>query len=95
MVTPTTQEHNFEDPQVLNLGNICIVTSTASFSGCGWVWKDIQLGEGSTYGDTKLQTVRDCFAFRSGGLTMGDGEHAAEFDMPEFQDGFQGFDCDD
>ena len=33
-----------EEPQVLCLGNICMVdgswTSTAQFSGTGWVWKD-------------------------------------------------------
>ena len=36
--------HTVEKSQALSLGNICIVdgswTSTAQFSGIGWVWKD-------------------------------------------------------
>ncbi|KAG5410678.1 hypothetical protein IGI04_006997, partial [Brassica rapa subsp. trilocularis] len=38
------QENNTEEPQVLSLGNICLLdgswTSTDHFSGCGWVWMD-------------------------------------------------------
>uniref|UniRef100_A0A0D3E9J4 Reverse transcriptase zinc-binding domain-containing protein n=1 Tax=Brassica oleracea var. oleracea TaxID=109376 RepID=A0A0D3E9J4_BRAOL len=37
-------ENNTEDPQVLSLGNICLLdgswTPAAHFSGCGWVWMD-------------------------------------------------------
>ncbi|KAG5388870.1 hypothetical protein IGI04_030411, partial [Brassica rapa subsp. trilocularis] len=33
-----------DDPQVLSLGNICMIdglwTSTSQFSGCGWAWID-------------------------------------------------------
>ena len=45
---------------------------------------DGQLGEGTTYGDTKLHTTRASLAFRTGSTTMGDGEHASAFDMSEF-----------
>ena len=38
------QALNIEEPQVLNLGNICMIdgslTSTAQFSEYGWVWLD-------------------------------------------------------
>ncbi|KAF3534184.1 hypothetical protein DY000_02038812 [Brassica cretica] len=41
---PVIQENNTEEPQVLSLGNICLLdgswTSAAHFSGCGWVWMD-------------------------------------------------------
>nr|VDD54831.1 unnamed protein product [Brassica oleracea] len=41
---PVIQENNTEEPQVLSLGNICLLdgswTSVAQFSGCGWVWMD-------------------------------------------------------
>ena len=44
MVRPTQQDHSTEEPQVLSLGNICMIdgswASTTEFSGCGWVWKD-------------------------------------------------------
>ena len=38
------QAQTIEETQALSLGNICMVdgswTSTAQFSGMGWVWKD-------------------------------------------------------
>ncbi|KAF3536715.1 hypothetical protein F2Q69_00023547 [Brassica cretica] len=41
---PVIQENNTGEPQVLSLGNICLLdgswTSAAHFSGCGWVWMD-------------------------------------------------------
>uniref|UniRef100_A0A0D3A7G3 RNase H type-1 domain-containing protein n=1 Tax=Brassica oleracea var. oleracea TaxID=109376 RepID=A0A0D3A7G3_BRAOL len=41
---PVIQENNTEEPQILSLGNICLLdgswTSAAHFSGCGWVWMD-------------------------------------------------------
>ncbi|KAF2560257.1 hypothetical protein F2Q70_00017375 [Brassica cretica] len=62
-----------------------------------WVWMglDGQLGEGSTYGDTKLPTARVCIAFGSGNISMADGEYAPTFNMTEFWDGLQGFDRHD
>ena len=37
-------DHSNEEPQVLNLVNICMLdgswTSTSQFSECGWVWMD-------------------------------------------------------
>ncbi|KAG5388970.1 hypothetical protein IGI04_030511, partial [Brassica rapa subsp. trilocularis] len=40
-VPPIVQDHSSEEPQVLSLNNICMIdgscTSTAQFSGCGWV----------------------------------------------------------
>ena len=39
MVTPTLQGYSIEEPQILSLGNICMIdgswTSTSKFSGCG------------------------------------------------------------
>ena len=44
MVASTPQDHSIDEPQVLSLGNICMIdrswTSTAQFSGCGWFWVD-------------------------------------------------------
>ena len=44
MVPPIPQDHIIEEPQVLSLGNICMIdgswTSTSQFSECGWVWMD-------------------------------------------------------
>ena len=44
MVSSTQQDHSIDEAQVLSLGNICMIdepwTSTAQFSGCGWVWMD-------------------------------------------------------
>ena len=44
MVSPIPQVQNIEEPQVLSLGNICMIdgswTSSSQFSGCGWVWMD-------------------------------------------------------
>ena len=53
-----------------------------------WVWMglDGQLGEGSTYGDTKLPTARVCIAFGSGNISMADGEYAPTFNMPKLLD---------
>ncbi|CDY49779.1 BnaC02g47370D [Brassica napus] len=52
-----------------------------------WIGLDGQLGEGTTYGDTKLYTARVCLAFRTGSTAMGDEEHASAFDMSEFWNG--------
>ncbi|KAF2557270.1 hypothetical protein F2Q68_00016527 [Brassica cretica] len=42
MVTPTLQPQGSEEPQVISLDSICMIdgswTSTAQFSGNGWVW---------------------------------------------------------
>ncbi|XP_048605537.1 uncharacterized protein LOC125583041 [Brassica napus] len=39
---PMVQETNIENPQVISLGNICLLdgswTTSANFSGLGWVW---------------------------------------------------------
>ena len=44
MVPPIVQENNGEEPQAISMGNICLLdgswTSSAQFSGCGWVWMD-------------------------------------------------------
>nr|VDD51010.1 unnamed protein product [Brassica oleracea] len=44
MVPSIPQDHIIEEPQVLSLGNICMIdgswTSTSQFGGCGWVWLD-------------------------------------------------------
>ncbi|XP_013617182.1 PREDICTED: uncharacterized protein LOC106323639 [Brassica oleracea var. oleracea] len=44
MVSPIPQVQNIEEPQVLNLSNICLIdgswTSSSPYSGCGWVWMD-------------------------------------------------------
>ena len=44
VVQPVAQEIIPEEPQVLSLGNICLLdgswTESAQFSGCGWVWRD-------------------------------------------------------
>ena len=44
VVKPVVQDNNPEKPQVISLGNICLLdgswTSSAHFSGCGWVWMD-------------------------------------------------------
>ena len=44
IVPSAPQAFNIEEPQVLNLGNICMIdgswTSMAQFSGYGWVWLD-------------------------------------------------------
>ena len=41
MVPPIVQENNREEPQARSMGNICLLdgcwTSSAQFSGCGWV----------------------------------------------------------
>ena len=56
-----------------------------------WVWMglDGQLGEGSTYEDTKLPTARVCLPFRSGSTTMDDGEYAPAFNISELWDGLR------
>ena len=44
MVSPIPRDHIIEEPQVLSLGNICMIDgswSTSQFSGYGWVWMDI------------------------------------------------------
>uniref|UniRef100_A0A0D3A8Q7 RNase H type-1 domain-containing protein n=1 Tax=Brassica oleracea var. oleracea TaxID=109376 RepID=A0A0D3A8Q7_BRAOL len=44
IVSPIPQDHIIQEPQVLSLGNICMIdgswTSTSQFSGYGWVWMD-------------------------------------------------------
>ena len=44
MVQPVIQDNNTKEPQVINLGNICLIdgfwTSIAHFSGYRWVWMD-------------------------------------------------------
>ena len=44
VVQPVIQDNNTEEPQVISLGNICLIDgswiSTAHFSGCGWVLMD-------------------------------------------------------
>nr|VDD44969.1 unnamed protein product [Brassica oleracea] len=44
VVQPVIQDNNTDEPQVIRLGNICLLdgswTSSAHFSGCGWVWMD-------------------------------------------------------
>ncbi|XP_048605842.1 uncharacterized protein LOC125583250 [Brassica napus] len=41
---PVVQDNNMENPQVISLGNICLLdgswTASANYSGCGWVWLD-------------------------------------------------------
>ena len=86
MVPPMIQDHNTEESQVISLSNICMIdgswTSTSQFSGCGWAWVG-QPWEGSTYGDTEPLSTRITHAFRSISTTMGNGEYASTFDMPE------------
>ena len=44
VVQPVIQDNNTDKPQVISLGNICLLdgswASSAHFSGCGWVWMD-------------------------------------------------------
>ncbi|KAF3576293.1 hypothetical protein DY000_02030875 [Brassica cretica] len=44
MIPSTLQEHSSDEPQVISLGNICLIdgswTSTSHFSGSGWAWMD-------------------------------------------------------
>ena len=44
VVQPVIQDYNIDETQVISLGNICLLdgswTSSAYFSGCGWVWMD-------------------------------------------------------
>ena len=44
VVQPGVQENNVVSPQVISLGNICLLaeswTASANLSGCGWVWMD-------------------------------------------------------
>ena len=44
VVQPVVQDIISEEPQVISLGNICLLdgswTASAQFSGCGWVWWD-------------------------------------------------------
>lgn len=44
MIPSTLQEHSSDEPQVISLGNICLIdgswTSTSQFSGSGWAWMD-------------------------------------------------------
>ena len=57
MVTPTLQPQGREEPQVLSLGNICMIddswTSTGQFSGNGWVWMD-------SFGKVQLMGTQNC-----------------------------------
>ncbi|XP_013669238.1 uncharacterized protein LOC106373639 [Brassica napus] len=50
MVPPVVQDHRNEDPQVLNLSNICMIDGSVHWMLMGM---DGQYGKGSTYGDTK------------------------------------------
>ena len=56
MVPPVLQGHNIEEPQAISLGNICMIdgswTSTAQFSGYGWVWID-------SFGNIQLMGTRN------------------------------------
>ncbi|KAF2608110.1 hypothetical protein F2Q68_00044298 [Brassica cretica] len=44
VVQPMVQDNNPKEPQVISLGNICLLdgswASSAHFSGCRWVWMD-------------------------------------------------------
>ncbi|XP_048635034.1 uncharacterized protein LOC125608643 [Brassica napus] len=44
VVQPVVQENNVVSPQLISLGNICLLdeswTASANLSGCGWVWMD-------------------------------------------------------
>lgn len=56
MVILIPQEHTSEEPQVINLDNICMMDgsciSTTQFSGCGWIWKD-------NFGKIQLMGIRN------------------------------------
>ena len=69
MVPSNPQDHNIREPQVLSLGNICMIDGswTSTYSTVQRVWMDLdgQLGEGSTYGDTELYSARVYLASRS------------------------------
>ena len=53
---PVVQDNNMENPQVISLGNICLLdgswTASANYSGCGWVWLD-------SNGKTQLMGTRN------------------------------------
>ena len=69
MVSSNPQDHSIREPQVLSLGNICMIDGswTSTYSTVQRVWMDLdrQLGEGSTYGDTELYSARVYLASRS------------------------------
>ncbi|KAG5414875.1 hypothetical protein IGI04_002442 [Brassica rapa subsp. trilocularis] len=56
LVQPVVQDNNPVATQVISLGNICLLngswTSSAQFSGCGWVWMD-------SNGNTQLMGTRN------------------------------------
>ena len=87
MVSSTPQGHSIDEPQVLSLGNICMIdgswTSTAQLSGYGWAWID-------SLGKVQLMGTRNY-----GSTEMDDGEYASALDMLELQNGLQGFDRHD
>ena len=57
MVTPTLQPQGSEEPQVISVDSICMIdgswTSTAQFSGNGWVWM-------YSFGKVQLMGTRNC-----------------------------------
>ena len=79
MVPPIVQDHNSEEPQFLNLSNICMID--VDVDEYGWTaWK------GLTYGGTKPLSTWITVAFRSRSTAIGDGEYASTFNMPELWD---------
>ena len=56
VVQPVIQDNNTDEPQAISLGNICLLdgswTSSAHFSGCGWVWMD-------SHGNIELMGTRN------------------------------------
>lgn len=97
IVPSAPQAFNIEEPQVLNLGNICMIdeswTSMAQFSGCVWVWMNnlgnVQLME------TRSYPWRESALHSCGSITMSDREYAPTLDISHLWDGLQRFDrCD-
>ena len=88
MVQPVVQDNNPVVTQVISLGNICLLdgswTSSAQFSGCGWVWMD-------SGGNIQLMGTRN-FTQRESALhseveALRYGEYASTLNMSELQDG--------
>ena len=72
MVLSTPQINSINEPQVLSLGNICMIdgswTSTSQFSGCGMVWMD-SLGKVQLMGTQNYVRRESALHSKVGALT--------------------------
>uniref|UniRef100_A0A0D3AMJ2 Reverse transcriptase zinc-binding domain-containing protein n=1 Tax=Brassica oleracea var. oleracea TaxID=109376 RepID=A0A0D3AMJ2_BRAOL len=81
VVQPVVQEIISAEPQVISLGNICLLdgfwTASAPFR------------KHSIAGDKKFQSTGINFAFGSRSSAVGNGEHASTLNLPELWDRLQ------